>query len=482
MRKTMFWAIIAITSVLLFSGCGTSSTSQEGVVNQSFPVPESFERAASLSKSEHERLSTESLSKEGDDIIEAEEQQTQKNNEEESVALPEENPVDYQAIYMDYLLAHDMGTVDNAHVAGKRIDIDGDGIEEYLYRYFGDDEAFGIELLLSYDFTEGIVIELARYESPLMYRIPLHYSTSDKMVVFESKPKYGNYLETYRIESSRIVESHQLSSDILWISETELNDLFTIIDQSDGQYRARMFSYDREWIDEISFHEIIDPYNVYDKLLPGSSVETQSVASDNSSSNLSGYEREDAAMDSLVISAFDADVEGNLFSVPKLNWNSPGAASINESLWDKYYIERYVNDNNWAVTWLVTTDEGAATEEWMVSLLVSSSYYKFGGDVTYDVYNILLPEGRLLSKDEALQYYGISIEEWSSTVRSYAEDRFLQQYSGAGPQDLFDQQYQRTISDENIQEAVPWLDMEGIVRPVYYVYAMAGRDRYQYYN
>ncbi|MCD8009089.1 MAG: hypothetical protein LUF68_09220 [Clostridiales bacterium] len=149
------------------------------------------------------------------------------------------------------------------------------------------------------------------------------------------------------------------------------------------------------------------------------------------------------------------------FMIPQINIDSEYVSSINQEIWNVLYegvveeIVTYWEENNYDGSeyiyyeWYVNGD--------ILSLVIESHPADWAW-WDYYVYNIEITSGAVLSDAELLSYYGMSEDEYYETVRQALYDYYSELYEEAYEVSGYDEQLARTISDENVNLAVPFLN------------------------
>lgn len=161
-------------------------------------------------------------------------------------------------------------------------------------------------------------------------------------------------------------------------------------------------------------------------------------------------------------------------SFPQIQIDSTYARSVNAEILALYEAELYMNGGqgsfvsvNYAYT--ITGD--------MLSLVIQG-YPHYSTDGVYRVYNIDLQTGEAVSKDTLCSYFALSAEEYTglcrSSVRTYFTSRFSK-YS-SGEETVIEKKLQESISDENIANAVPYVDSDQRLSWLVKIYNPAGGE------
>ncbi|MCD8115653.1 MAG: S8 family serine peptidase [Oscillospiraceae bacterium] len=214
-----------------------------------------------------------------------------------------------------------------------------------------------------------------------------------------------------------------------------------------------------------------DAGNLYPMLNVGLAVDAVTALSDSID-----YEN-------LVTDAYSESFGTIRFKIPQINIDSEYVSSINQEIWNVLYegvveeIVTYWEENNYDGSeyiyyeWYVNGD--------ILSLVIESHPADWAW-WDYYVYNIEITSGAVLSDAELLSYYGMSEDEYYETVRQALYDYYSELYEEAYEVSGYDEQLARTISDENVNLAVPFLNNKSQLCIIGRVYSMAGAEYYDH--
>ncbi|MCD8066030.1 MAG: hypothetical protein LUE15_02450 [Oscillospiraceae bacterium] len=189
-----------------------------------------------------------------------------------------------------------------------------------------------------------------------------------------------------------------------------------------------------------------------------------------------------ADIDNLVTDALNETVGNMSFVIPQINIDSSDVKNINYEIWDALYtgvVEGLVGSNSAGGQYI--------SYEWYVnnnilSLVIECNPYDI--DLLYFyVYNVDITGGNELTKDELISSYGMSDSDYLESVRkalySYSYDtyEFFCEYNGVA---MVNEQLSKTISDDNINFARPFINGDGQMCVVADIYSMAGAESYYY--
>lgn len=177
------------------------------------------------------------------------------------------------------------------------------------------------------------------------------------------------------------------------------------------------------------------------------------------------------------------------FHIPQIHLSSNNAKEINEEIYNLWYpqiqnvieeIDEYgkpVTSNGMSYRWAVNDD--------ILSLVAINNYAPdSSGGLEYLVYNLSISTGNILSNEEVYTIVNFSQTEYYDKVKqvigsAFFQDKeeYIEQY---GYDDFFRTQLEKTISDENIQNAIPYINEDGQLCVITRIYSLAAADYYWY--
>lgn len=170
------------------------------------------------------------------------------------------------------------------------------------------------------------------------------------------------------------------------------------------------------------------------------------------------------------------------YHIPQFNLPGDQAQQINRKMADHcddlldQYVYPSVRDYGYAEIEQMIYDWGYHRD---LASVVLESTHMWGG-AEYDVYTISISTGQEVAVDTLLAVYGLDLEGFHELVharlRQYWDERSdWRENTGA---EFFDDRVDRTLSDENIRSAVPYINSEGGLSFVANIYSLAGGDSY----
>lgn len=187
----------------------------------------------------------------------------------------------------------------------------------------------------------------------------------------------------------------------------------------------------------------------------------------------------------LVTDAFYDDTHRNeyncgIFAIPQINLDSEEIRSLNEEIYRELYTE-LTRDllKNWEDGGQkVTYDYYEVGDILSLVVEVRPTHWEW---TDYYVYNLSISEARVLSDDEVIAASGV--EDFRKTAKQALETYFWESYpietmtdfSGG---DFFNEQLDKTRAQNNINEAVPYLNGDGELCVIAPIYSLAGADYY----
>ena len=179
----------------------------------------------------------------------------------------------------------------------------------------------------------------------------------------------------------------------------------------------------------------------------------------------------------------------SVWAIPKIMLDDPDVVKINEEIWAELYDNTVQNTletvlqggsvgNGISYQWAVNED--------ILSLCIRCDPWDWAWTDFY-VYNVSVSTGKELSDRKVYQAAGFTSSDYRERVKEAAGSSF---WSGF-PEDpswmenfdpyyaeLFNTQLERTIAQENIDQAIPFLNKDGQLCIVIPVYSIAAADYY----
>lgn len=175
------------------------------------------------------------------------------------------------------------------------------------------------------------------------------------------------------------------------------------------------------------------------------------------------------------------------FHIPQINLEGSDAERINKEIYDAWYpqiqqsaseIDEYgtpFTSDGMSYRWNINGD--------VLSLIASNNAFPdWSGGTEYLVYNVSISSGKQLSKDEVYSSAGLSRSELFDMARDVLGSAFFDgkdwYIQSCGYDDFFIMQLEKTISDENLEESIPYLDETGKPCIIARIYSLAAADYY----
>lgn len=188
-----------------------------------------------------------------------------------------------------------------------------------------------------------------------------------------------------------------------------------------------------------------------------------------------------------IADGYNASLKPSEWSVPQIMLDDPEISELNKEIWKTLYegeIQNaldssadgtsvgFGNSYQWAVN-------GDILSLWIESHPVPWAWTE------YYVYNVSVSKGERLRDREVYSAAGLSRNRYRERVKQAAGSKFWEFFDyndrtniNGDEINLFNSQLQNTISEENIQQAKPFLNGEGHLCVAVPVYSMAGADFY----
>jgi|GEM_PF-6276393 len=179
------------------------------------------------------------------------------------------------------------------------------------------------------------------------------------------------------------------------------------------------------------------------------------------------------------------------YAIPHINIDSVRMQALNDAIYEKYYNEYYLQYVKANMEEFGEPEYAGISYSWNVAddvlslIITAEPYYYYFPE--YEVYNISISQGRILSDEEFLAVCCIEYDEYLNGARdvlgSYYCSKFeaIKEYAGDDENQMrfYKEQLMKTIDEENVKLAHPYINESGELMIVGRVYSLAGAD---YYN
>lgn len=177
------------------------------------------------------------------------------------------------------------------------------------------------------------------------------------------------------------------------------------------------------------------------------------------------------------------------WSVPKINLRSDNASTVNSAIWENIY-SNCVEMNHEAISQGYSFVEYDVIEyDWAVnrdilSLWIHTSSMSYSWD-DYQVYNFSISTGKELTRNELVQVYGLTMDKYSELAEQALGSAFWgnwnrddENFQQTDFVDWFNQALENTISKANVDESIPYINLDGQLCMIAKIYSLAGADYY----
>lgn len=199
--------------------------------------------------------------------------------------------------------------------------------------------------------------------------------------------------------------------------------------------------------------------------------------------------------DNLVTDAYKyeySDKDGDYkYNIPKIMLEGKNIENINSEIWDWCYDNAMTNildiiSAGTSVYLLEISYEWAVNDD-ILSLCVLRQWD--AGISDYKVYNVNIKTCETVSKNDILSYAGFSEEEYINVAKEAIGSEYLDYYVFENYSDINEfakihkEVLEKTLTDENISQALPFLNEDGELCIICAQYSAAGADvYYRLYN
>lgn len=171
------------------------------------------------------------------------------------------------------------------------------------------------------------------------------------------------------------------------------------------------------------------------------------------------------------------------YEIPQINLDSDEVRQINAELYNSLYpvIERAaseifsdgfsVSSEEISYRWAVNGD--------ILSLVVKNcGVPDFGGGTEYYVYNISISTGTRVSNEAVISSAGFSQNEFYESAKQSLKASYASGWDSSNWNDAINQQCEKTISNENIDQSYPYINEKGQLCIIAKRYTLAGAACY----
>lgn len=173
--------------------------------------------------------------------------------------------------------------------------------------------------------------------------------------------------------------------------------------------------------------------------------------------------------DSLVTDVFCKTVNENgreyCFHIPKINIDSKAITEINKKIYDTLY-EKFDGDS--ARTCEMSYEWGSKDDIISIAVQVSDINSE---KMEYYVFNVDIKEEREISAEKLYAIYGYDIEEARELIKNAVKQYSDKRIEELGGGSYYEALTEKTLSDEMISEALPFIDKNGIISAVVHLFS-----------
>lgn len=177
------------------------------------------------------------------------------------------------------------------------------------------------------------------------------------------------------------------------------------------------------------------------------------------------------------------------YHIPKIQLSGDAISEINTELYDALYPDIQNSVSEIEEYGFPNTSEGISYH-WaengdILSLVTDNRKKNDCGHSEYFVYNISISSGTLLSNEDVITGAGFSEEEYCELAEQVLGSFYWngfdpsdENFEGSNFVDFFNDTLQKTISQDNIAQSIPYINEQGQLCVVAKIYSVAGADYY----
>ena len=184
------------------------------------------------------------------------------------------------------------------------------------------------------------------------------------------------------------------------------------------------------------------------------------------------------------VETFDyTDRAGNVYNttylIPRINLVGADADMINKEITEKYYKDFVAAENEQANRSSLTCDS-LGYERFIngnvLSVVIKRVYYSHSVD--YTVYSFNTSTCTLLDSKGVVTAIGKSYPEVKEKIRAELEKDYVNKYNTANPPQNYKENYEKTLSDDNMEKAKIYINEKGKITAVCKEYASVGNGEF----
>ena len=177
------------------------------------------------------------------------------------------------------------------------------------------------------------------------------------------------------------------------------------------------------------------------------------------------------------------DRAGNVYKttylIPRINLVGADADMINKEITEKYYKDFVAAENEQANRSSLTCDS-LGYERFsngnVLSVVIKRVYYSHSVD--YTVYSFNTSTCTLLDSKGVVTAIGKSYPEVKEKIRAELEKDYVNKYNTANPPQNYKENYEKTLSDDNMEKAKIYINEKGKITAVCKEYASVGNGEF----
>ena len=177
------------------------------------------------------------------------------------------------------------------------------------------------------------------------------------------------------------------------------------------------------------------------------------------------------------------DRAGNVYKttylIPRINLVGADADMINKEITEKYYKDFVAAENEQANRSSLTCDS-LGYERFIngnvLSVVIKRVYYSHSVD--YTVYSFNTSTCTLLDSKGVVTAIGKSYPEVKDKIRAELEKDYVNKYNTANPPQNYKENYEKTLSDDNMEKAKIYINEKGKITAVCKEYASVGNGEF----
>lgn len=167
-----------------------------------------------------------------------------------------------------------------------------------------------------------------------------------------------------------------------------------------------------------------------------------------------------------------------VYRIPSINMDSKDAEAANEEISEKYLTDFEKAERECAALTSLTCeklDYEKFENDNVLSVVIRRVFFSHAVD--YSVYNFHAVTGVELSSEGVMKSVNITPEQAQELLKKQLEQDYVSKYKTAQPE-KYEENMEKTLSDDNLDQAMYYLGKDGVLRAICKEYASVGSGEF----